>query len=250
MPTGNPSGCKDCNKANLCVMNLKALKVATFGAFWLYIDCSHSLVVQAVLLTLRAKHQNKSIIIMNDEIVIYKSEDGVIKIDVLFSNETVWLTIDQMSALFNKSRSTINEHILNVYAEGELPEEVSKRKIGISDFSTKPTNFYNLDVVISVGYRVKSKQGTQFRQWATQRLRDYIVKGFALEDCFECVSDEHLLNPHRLIDLIVGVQDIGVKSFGSLINITNRCNSLIQQIIPRTEKFFIRSYASWNNALR
>ena len=116
------------------------------------------------------------------EIVIYKSEDGNIKVDVLFEDETVWLTIDQMSTLFGKSRSTINEHILNVYAEGELSETDTIRKIGNSDFSTKPTNFYNLDVIISVGYRVKSKQGTQFRIWATQRLREYIVKGFTLND--------------------------------------------------------------------
>ncbi|MBM6856526.1 RhuM family protein [Caecibacteroides pullorum] len=116
------------------------------------------------------------------EIVIYKSEDGNIKVDVLFEDETVWLTIDQMSTLFGKSRSTINEHILNIYAEGELSETDTIRKIGNSDFSTKPTNFYNLDVIISVGYRVKSKQGTQFRQWATQRLREYIIKGFTLND--------------------------------------------------------------------
>lgn len=119
---------------------------------------------------------------MNDEIIIYKSEDGIIKVDVLFADETVWLTIDQMAELFGKSRSTVNEHILNAYAEGELREEETKRKIGNSDFSTKPTNYYNLDVIISVGYRVKSQQGTQFRIWATQRLRDYIVKGFALND--------------------------------------------------------------------
>ncbi|MGE4432647.1 MAG: virulence RhuM family protein [Bacteroidales bacterium] len=117
-----------------------------------------------------------------NEIVIYKSQDGSIRVDVLFSNETVWLTIDQMTELFGKSRATINEHILNVYAENELPEDVTMRKIGISDFSTKPTNFYNLDVIISVGYRVKSPQGTQFRIWATQRLREYIMKGFALND--------------------------------------------------------------------
>ena len=116
------------------------------------------------------------------EIVIYKSEDGNIKVDVLFEDETVWLTIDQMSTLFGKSRSTINEHILNIYAEGELSEADTIRKIGNSDFSTKPTNFYNLDVIISVGYRVKSKQGTQFRIWATQRLREYIIKGFTLND--------------------------------------------------------------------
>ena len=116
------------------------------------------------------------------EIVIYKSEDGNIKVDVLFEDETVWLTIDQMSTLFGKSRSTINEHILNIYEEGEFSETDTIRKIGNSDFSTKPTNFYNLDVIISVGYRVKSKQGTQFRQWATQRLREYIIKGFTLND--------------------------------------------------------------------
>lgn len=114
--------------------------------------------------------------------MIYKSEDGNIKVDVLFEGETVWLTIDQMGELFGKSRSTINEHILNVYREGELSEAGSMRKIGNSDFSTKPTNYYNLDVIISVGYRVKSHQGTQFRIWATQRLREYIIKGFTLND--------------------------------------------------------------------
>ena len=118
----------------------------------------------------------------NDEILIYQSQDGIIKIDVLFENETVWLNIEQMSTLFGKSRSTINEHILHIYEEKELNEDDTIRKIGISDFSTKPTNFYNLDVIISVGYRVKSLQGTQFRQWATQRLRDYIIKGVALND--------------------------------------------------------------------
>ena len=118
----------------------------------------------------------------NDEILIYQSQDGIIKIDVLFENETVWLNIEQMSTLFGKSRSTINEHILHIYEEKELNEVDTMRKIGNSDFSTKPTNFYNLDVIISVGYRVKSLQGTQFRIWATQRLRDYIIKGVALND--------------------------------------------------------------------
>lgn len=118
----------------------------------------------------------------NDEILIYQSQDGIIKIDVLFENETVWLNQNQLCTLFGKSRSTINEHILHIYEEKELKEVDTMRKIGISDFSTKPTNFYNLDVIISVGYRVKSHQGTQFRIWATQRLRDYIIKGVALND--------------------------------------------------------------------
>lgn len=119
---------------------------------------------------------------INDEIVIYQTEDGSVKVDVLFQDETVWLTQEQMALLFGKSKSTINEHILNIYQEGELLEKDSKRKIGISDFSTKPTNFYNLDVIISVGYRVKSRQGTMFRIWATQQLRDYIIRGYALNE--------------------------------------------------------------------
>jgi len=120
--------------------------------------------------------------IQNSNILIYQSEDGVTKIETFLENETVWLTIDQMADLFQKSRSTINEHILNIYAEAELARDDSMRKIGNSDFSTKPTNFYNLDVIISVGYRVKSLQGTKFRQWATSRLKEYLVKGFTMND--------------------------------------------------------------------
>lgn len=118
----------------------------------------------------------------NGEIIIYQSEDGNVQLDVRLENETVWLTIDQMALLFGKARSTINEHILNVFQDGELNENVAVRKIGISDYSTKPTNYYNLDVIISVGYRVHSIIGTRFRQWATGRLREYIVKGFTMDD--------------------------------------------------------------------
>ncbi len=118
----------------------------------------------------------------DNEIVIFKTEDEKITIDVRLEDETVWLSIDSMAKLFEKSRSTINEHILNIYAENELNAEDSMRKIGNSDFSTKPTNIYNLDVIISVGYRVKSLRGTQFRQWATKRLNEYIRKGFTMDD--------------------------------------------------------------------
>jgi len=120
----------------------------------------------------------------NDEnkIIIFKTEDEKVSVDVRFEEETVWLTLDGMSKLFEKSRSTINEHILNIYSENELKETETVRKIGNSDFSTKPTNYYNLDVIISVGYRVKSLRGTQFRQWATKRLNEYIRKGFTMDD--------------------------------------------------------------------
>src|SRR3990167_3250021 len=116
------------------------------------------------------------------QIVIYKTDDGRTQLRVKIEDETVWLTQDQMAELFQKSKSTINEHIQNVYQENELSEKGTMRKFGIPEFSTKPTNYYNLDVIISVGYRVKSLQGTQFRIWATQRLREYIVKGFTLDD--------------------------------------------------------------------
>jgi len=115
-------------------------------------------------------------------IIIYQTEDGKTKIETRLEEDTVWLTIEQMAELFQKSRSTINEHILNIFKENELERNNVVRKIGNSDFSTKPTNYYNLDVIISVGYRVKSHQGTKFRQWATLRLKEYIIKGFTLND--------------------------------------------------------------------
>ena len=118
----------------------------------------------------------------NGEIIIFKTADEKVSVNVVMENETVWLTIEQMATLFDKSKSTINEHILNIYKEKELTKEETLRKIGISDFSTKPTNYYNLDVIISVGYRVKSLRGTEFRKWATTRLKEYIIKGFTMDD--------------------------------------------------------------------
>lgn len=102
--------------------------------------------------------------------------------DFQIDEDTVWLTQDQMAELFQKAKSTINEHIQNIYEQGELVESSTMRKFGISEFSTKPTNFYNLDVVISVGYRVKSQRGVQFRIWASGIIKEYMKKGFALDD--------------------------------------------------------------------
>lgn len=120
----------------------------------------------------------------NSEILIYQNTEGNIKIDVRLEEETVWLTQAQMAFLFNKDKRTISEHIVNVFSEAELNEDSVVRKIRTtaSDGKNYDTNHYNLDVIISVGYRVKSPQGTQFRIWATQRLKEYIIKGFALND--------------------------------------------------------------------
>jgi len=123
----------------------------------------------------------------NSVIIIYQNPDGNIKIDVRLEEETVWLTQDQMATLFGKGRSTITEHIANVFEEGELVQNRTSRKFrqvrqeGNREVE-REIDHYNLDVIISVGYRVKSPQGTQFRIWATQRLKEYITKGFALND--------------------------------------------------------------------
>lgn len=118
------------------------------------------------------------------DILIYTNQEGNIKIDVRLQEETVWLTQAQMALLFGKDKRTISEHIRNIFNEGELDEASVIRNIRTtaSDGKNYATNHYNLDVVISVGYRVKSQQGTQFRIWATQRLKEYIIKGFTLND--------------------------------------------------------------------
>jgi len=114
--------------------------------------------------------------------ILFKTEDEKISVDVRLEDETVWLTQEQMAVLFGKAKSTINEHIQNIFNEGELKESLCTKKFGISEFQQKATNYYNLDVIISIGYRVKSQRGTQFRIWATQRLNEYIRKGFTMDD--------------------------------------------------------------------
>ena len=126
----------------------------------------------------------------NNNIVIFKTEDEKISVDVLFENETAWLTQAQIGVLFEKGRTTITEHINNIFKEGELNEEVVCRNFrhttqhgAIADKTQEVSaKYYNLDVIISVGYRVKSQRGTQFRQWATRRLNEYIRKGFTMDD--------------------------------------------------------------------
>ncbi|MFH1979574.1 MAG: RhuM family protein [Patescibacteria group bacterium] len=120
----------------------------------------------------------------NNQLIIYNTVDGQTKIEVRIKDDTVWLSQKQMAELFDKDVRTINEHIKNVFFEGELAENsvIRKFRITASDGKMYTTNFYNLDVIISVGYRVKSLHGTQFRIWATQKLRDYIIKSFAMDD--------------------------------------------------------------------
>jgi len=115
------------------------------------------------------------------DLILYTTEDNQIKIELKIFDETVWLNQQEIADLFQKAKSTINEHIKNIYLEGELEESTTMQKFGISEFSNKPTNYYNLDVVLAVGYRVKSHRGTQFRKWATTTLKEYLVKGFIMD---------------------------------------------------------------------
>lgn len=118
------------------------------------------------------------------EILIYKTEDGLTKIDVTLEDETVWLSLDQMAELFQRDKSTVSRHIKNIFKEGELVQSsvVANFATTAADGKRYNVDYYNLDVIISVGYRVKSLRGTQFRIWATKRLKEYMIKGFTLDD--------------------------------------------------------------------
>ena len=120
----------------------------------------------------------------NSTLLMYTTEDGITKVEVTFDQDTVWLSIDQMAELFQRDKSTISRHLKNIFEEGELDKNsvVAKNATTASDGKTYQVDYYNLDVIISVGYRVKSLRGTQFRIWATNILKEYMKKGFALDD--------------------------------------------------------------------
>ena len=121
---------------------------------------------------------------ISDKIVIYQTDDGNTNIDVRLENETVWLSLDLMSDLFQRDKSTVSRHIKNIFSEGELVRKsvVANYATTASDGKTYNVEYFNLDVIISVGYRVKSKRGTQFRIWANRVLKDYLVKGYAVNE--------------------------------------------------------------------
>ncbi len=131
----------------------------------------------------------------NNEIILFENQG--VKLEVNLKDETVWLTQAQMRELFGKAKSTINEHIKNIYKEGELIENETMTKFGNTEFADKPTNYYNLDMIISVGYRVKSQNGILFRRWATKILKDYMLEGYAVNQ----QRLEYLEKTIKLIDI-------------------------------------------------
>ena len=149
---------------------------------------------------------------MKNEIILFENQN--VKLEVNIKDETVWLTQDQMAKLFCKSKSTINEHIKNIYKSSELLEEETMSKFGNSEFSDKPTNYYNLDMIISVGYRVNSKQGVQFRKWANKVLKEYLIKGYSINKS----RLEYLEKTVKLIDIASRVDNNNNKDILNVIN--------------------------------
>ncbi|HPG37093.1 MAG TPA: RhuM family protein [bacterium] len=144
---------------------------------------------------------------MQNQIIIYQPEVGLSSLEVPLENETVWLTQNQMAELFEKDRSTITEHIINIYEEGELDENSTRGNFPLVRIEggrkvSRKVDFFNLDVIISVGYRVKSKRGTQFRIWANNVLKDYLMKGYALNQRIEHI-EEKLFEHDKKFELII-----------------------------------------------
>ena len=134
----------------------------------------------------------------NNQIIIYQTDDNQTQIDVRLENETVWLTTQQMAMLFDREESNIRRHVINVFKEGELKKENNVHFLHVNGVK-KPVPFYNLDVIISVGYRVKSQRGVQFRQWANRVLKQYLIKGYAIN---ERLRHEQISELRQLVQVV------------------------------------------------
>ena len=156
---------------------------------------------------------------MNNSIEIYHSRDGSVQLNVKLENETVWLSANQMAMLFDRDAKTIRKHINNVFADGELAKESNTQKMRVAN-SDKPVPFYNLDVIISVGYRVKSRQGVQFRQWATSVLKQYLIKGYVVNQQIKLDRYNDLKDVVRLMSRSIVLQDnVTTDEYSGLFNV-------------------------------
>ena len=160
---------------------------------------------------------------MNNQIEIYRSQDGSVQLNVKLENETVWLTQSQMAELFGRDRTVITRHINNCYKEGELDKNITCAKfahMGKDQDQTYETTMYNLDVIISVGYRVKSIQGTRFRQWATSVLKQYLIKGYVINQQLKLDRYNELKNVVRLMGRAIGMQEkVTTDEYSGLFNV-------------------------------
>lgn len=158
---------------------------------------------------------------LSDKIIIYTASDGKTAIDVKLENETVWLSANQMASLFERDAKTIRKHINNVFSENELEKESNTQKMRLP-FSDKPVPFYSLDVIISVGYRVKSQRGTQFRIWANRILKEYLVKGYAINNSLASQKYEELCQLVQILGRTVTSQpELSTDENHELINVVS-----------------------------
>ena len=156
---------------------------------------------------------------MNNSIEIYRSHDGSVQLNVKLENETVWLSVKQMTLLFDREESNIRRHIINIFREGELDKESNVHFLHVPN-SDKPVPFYNLDVIISVGYRVKSVQGTRFRQWANSVLKQYLIKGYVINQQIKLARYKELKDVVRLMARAIGMQEkVTNDEYGGLFNV-------------------------------
>ena len=157
----------------------------------------------------------------SNDVLLYQSPEGQMQLEVHLQDETVWLTQAQMAELFGRDKSVISKHLRNIFQSGELEQESNMQKMHIA-FSDKPVVYYNLDVIISVGYRVNSIKGTQFRKWATQVLRHYLVQGYALNERRLRESVRQLADLKRLVQLqgeIAASQELSADQSDALLRV-------------------------------
>ena len=155
----------------------------------------------------------------NTQIIIYQTEDGQTQVDVRMENDTVWLTTSQMATLFEREESNIRRHVINVFKEGELEKENNVHFLHVNGVK-KPVPFYSLDVIISVGYRVKSKRGVQFRQWANRVLKEYLVKGYAINEDIKVERYNELKEVVRLMSRALTLQEKATETeYSGLFNV-------------------------------
>ena len=173
------------------------------------------------------------------EIIFYQTEEGNVNVSVYYYDENFWLTQQSMAELFGCSKSNISEHLTHIFDEEELSKDIVMRKFGISEFSTKPTNFYNLDAIISVGYRVNSQKATRFRQWATSTLKEYIIKGFVLND--DMLKNGKPFGKDYFDELLERIKEIRASErrfYQKVTDIYAQCSYDYDKNSPITKTFF------------
>ena len=175
----------------------------------------------------------------HSEILLYSDENGKEFVNVVFMDETFWMTQVGMAELFDSSKSNISEHLSHIFEEEELDKGSCMRKFGISEFSTKPTNFYNLDAIIAVGYRVNSKKATRFRQWATKTLKEYIQKGFVLND--ELMKNGRPFGKDYFDELLERIREIRAserRAYQKIADVFEQCSYDYDKNSETTKAFY------------